>query len=259
MAAISMKTVKHLWASSANRCCHPGCAAEMVTDAGLVVGEICHITANRPKGPRYDPALTDEERNAFPNLILFCPTHHKIVDKDPVTYTRELLRDLKQLAAKKGFIELTPADVQKAERLFAAHVELHVTGAAKVHVESADTIHAQTVKVARKAKVAKAAHPDSIASDLEMSGYIKYLIARYQKYQHADQEKAGRGKYAVIYNAIRTAFGRSWDDVGRKDFERLAEYLQGRIRNSKMGRILGARGNRLFSTFAEWRQKPENA
>jgi hypothetical protein len=43
----------------------------MVTDAGLVVGEIGHITASRPKGPRYDPALTPEERDAFSNLILF--------------------------------------------------------------------------------------------------------------------------------------------------------------------------------------------
>jgi len=254
-----MKTVKHLWASSANRCCYPGCSTEMVTGAGLVVGEICHITASRPKGPRYDPSLTEAERDAFANLILFCPTHHKIVDANPTTYTPDLLRELKQLAAKQGFVDLSPADSQKAERLYAAHVELHVTDAAKVHVESADTIYAQTVKVARRGKVIKAVHPNSVAADLEMSGYIKYLITRYQKYQHADQKKAGRGKYIVIYSAIRTAFGRSWGDIDRQDFERLAEYLQGRIRHSKMGRILGARGNRLFSTFAEWCQKPESA
>jgi len=231
----------------------------MVTESGQVVGEICHITASRPKGPRYDPQLSAEERDAFANLILFCPTHHKIVDADPARYTPELLRDLKQMIAKKGFVDLSPADAKKAERLFDVHVELHVAGKARVHVESATTIHAQTVKVARKTKVAKTAHPNSLAADLNMSAYIKYLIARYQKYQHADKEKAGRGKYVIIYNAIRRDFGRSWEDVDRGDFDRLVEYLHGRIRNSKLGRILGARGNRLFSTFPEWREKPESA
>jgi hypothetical protein len=259
MSAISLKTVKHLWASSANRCCHPGCAQEMVTDSGQVVGEICHITASRPKGPRYDPKLTAEERDAFANLILLCPTHHKIVDADPVRYTSDLLRDLKQMAAKQGFADLSPGDVQKAERLYAVQVEFHVAGSARVNVESATTIHAQTVKVARKGRVAKAAHPDSVAADLEMSAYIKYLIARYQKYQHADKEKTGRGKYVIIYNAIRRDFGRSWEDVERCDFDRLAGYLQRRIRNSKLGRNLGAQGNPLFSTFSAWREKPEQA
>lgn len=230
----------------------------MVTEAGQVVGEICHITASRPKGPRYNAKLAAEERDAFANLILFCPTHHKIVDSDPVRYTPELLRDLKQMAAKQGFTDLSPGDVRKAERLFAVHIEMHVGGSASVNVESA-TIHAQTVKVARKGKVAKAAHPDSVAANLEMSAYIKYLIARYQKHQHADKEKTGRGKYVIIYNAIRREFGRSWEDVGQQDFDRLAQYLQGRIRNTKLGRNLGVDGNRLYSTFAEWREKPENA
>jgi len=90
-----------------------------------------------------------------------------------------------------------------------------------------------------------------------MSGYIKYLIERYQNFLHADREKAGRGKYVIIYNAIKREFGRAWTDVSRDDFGRLLEYLQSRIRDSKMGRILGAQGNRLFSTFPEWKEKPK--
>lgn len=259
MPGVQLKTIKHLFATAANRCCHPGCEQAMVTDEGVVVGEVCHITASRPDGPRYNPNLSAEERDSFANLILFCPTHHKIADSDPGRYTPELLQDLKQMAAKRRFVELSPADAKKAERLFEVHIQMNVGGRARVNVEHAQTIHAQTVKVARKGKVAKAAHPDSVAADLEMSGYIKYLIERYQKFQHADQDKAGRGKYVIIYNAIKREFGRAWGDVSRDDFGRLAEYLQGRIRNSKMGRILGARGNRLFSTFAEWKVKPEAA
>ena len=259
MAGPTLKTVKHLFAASANRCSHPGCTQDMVTETGQVIGEICHITASKPNGPRHDPRLTPEERDAFPNLILFCPTHHKIVDDDVARYTPDLLRDLKQMAARNGFVELSQADAKKAERLHATYIELHVARGSHVKVETAQTINAQTVKLARKSKVAKIAHPDSVAANLEMSGYIKYLIARYQKYQHADEEKAGRGKYIAIYNAIRRDMGRSWEDVNQRDFPLLAGYLQERIRKSKLGRILNARGNRLFSIFEEWLKKPEQA
>jgi len=163
------------------------------------------------------------------------------------------------MAARNGFVELSQADAKKAERLHATYIELHVARGSDVKVETAQTIHAQTVKVARKARVTKAAHPDSVAAHLEMSGYIKYLIARYQKYQHADEEKAGRGKYIAIYNAIRRDMGRSWEDVSQRDFPLLAGYLQERIRKAKLGRILNARGNRLFSIFEEWLKKPEQA
>jgi hypothetical protein len=257
MSSISLKTVKHLFAASANRCSHPGCHQEMVTDRGVVVGEICHITASSSNGPRYNPKLTDEERDAFENLILLCPTHHKIADDDTVRYTAELLCDLKKLAARSALVELTAADLTKVEKLHAAHVTINVGPRSRVHVEHAREIHAQTVKLPRKTKVKKAAHPDSIAAHLDMTGYIKYLILRYQRYQHGDKEKVGRGKYVIIYNAIRSEFGRSWEDMGQGDFNVLAGFLHGRIRNTKLGRILGAQGNRLFSTYPEWLQKPE--
>jgi len=257
MAGPSLKTVKHLFATTGNRCSQPGCTQVMVTDTGIVVGEICHITASSRKGPRFDPKQTDEERDSFANLILLCPTHHKIADDDSARYTPKLLRELKQMATGNGLVELMPSDVAKAERLHAAYVEINVAGGARINVEEAHTINAQSVKVTRKGKVAKAAHPDSVAANLEMSGYVKYLIRRYQKYQHGDKEKLGRGKYVLIYNAIRGEFGRSWEDMAQTDFTVLCVYLQARIRNSKLGRILGAQGNKLFSSFPDWQRKPE--
>ncbi len=82
MAGLSLKTVKQLFATCGNRCSHPGCAQAMVTDSGIVVGEICHITASSRKGPRYDAKLSAEDRDSFANLILLCPTHHKLADDD---------------------------------------------------------------------------------------------------------------------------------------------------------------------------------
>jgi hypothetical protein len=48
----------------------------------VVVGEEAHIVAERDDGPRGDPSMPVPERNAYPNLILLCPTHHTLVDKD---------------------------------------------------------------------------------------------------------------------------------------------------------------------------------
>ena len=248
MPSIPLKTVKHLFATCANRCCHPGCTQEMVLANGIVVGEICHITASSSKGPRYNPNLTAEGRDSFANLILLCPTHHKMADDDIARYTPDLLRDLKAMAGRNPLLELTPDDLVKIDRLHAAHVTVKVGPRSRVRIDHVDELHADKVSVPRGTKVKKAAHPDSIAAHLDMSGYVKYLIRRYQKFQHGDKEKLGRGKYVTIYNAIRTEFGASWEDLGQKDFGSLAKYLQGRIRNSKLGRILGAQGNRLFST-----------
>lgn len=256
MAGPSLKTVKHLFAVCGNRCSYPGCTQEMVTDTDIVIGEICHITSSSPKGPRYNPALSDEERDSFPNLILFCPTHHKLVDDDIVLYTRDLLIELKERAARNGFIELTAADAVKAQRLHAAQVTINVAHRARVNVTNAQEIHAQTVKVNKARKVTKAIHPDSIATDLEMSGYVKYLISRYQKFQQADKDKNGRGKYVLIYNAIIGKFGRSWQDVAKVNFSTVAEFLQARICNTKLGRILKAQNNELFSSFSDWQKKP---
>lgn len=224
---------------------------------GIVVGEICHITASSPTGPRYDAKLPADDRDAFDNLILLCPTHHKMADDDTKRYTPELLRDLKKMAARNALVELSSDDLAKAERLHAIHVTIKVGRGSRVRIDHAKEVHAQKVSVPRGTKVKKAAHPDSVAAHLNMLGYVKYLIKRYQKYQHGDTEKVGRGKYVTIYNAIRTEFGRSWEDVAQADFDRLAGYLQGRIRKSKLGRILGAQGNKLFSSYSDWLLKPE--
>lgn len=48
----------------------------------IAVGEEAHIVAEEDNGPRGDPSMPISERNAYPNLILLCPTHHRVADKD---------------------------------------------------------------------------------------------------------------------------------------------------------------------------------
>jgi hypothetical protein len=58
--------------------------------------EIAHIKGEKPSSARYDANMTDDERNAYHNLILLCPTCHKLIDDQPNTYTVEGLHRIKE-------------------------------------------------------------------------------------------------------------------------------------------------------------------
>src|SRR5687768_11697745 len=66
----TVSTIKRLFALSANRCAFPKCGCPIVEETGTVTGIICHIKARSKGGPRYDSKQSDEERHAYPNLIL---------------------------------------------------------------------------------------------------------------------------------------------------------------------------------------------
>lgn len=60
------------------------------------VGEIAHIVAKSLDGPRGRNPLPVEERDDYNNLILLCPTHHKIVDDNEGDWPVEVLKQLKE-------------------------------------------------------------------------------------------------------------------------------------------------------------------
>jgi hypothetical protein len=90
----SQAMIKRLFAHSANRCPFPKCTSALVVGES-VVGEICHIEADQPGGPRYNARQTPAERHGYDNLILMCPTHHKVIDDDEETYTVEKVKAMK--------------------------------------------------------------------------------------------------------------------------------------------------------------------
>ena len=61
-----------------------------------VIGHICHIYAVSDNGPRGNPSLTEEQRNAPSNLILMCGHHHPLVDKQFANYPADKLIDWKR-------------------------------------------------------------------------------------------------------------------------------------------------------------------
>jgi hypothetical protein len=83
---------------------------------GTIVAEICHIHAQKPEGPRFNPSLALEEIHGFENLILMCGVHHKVIDtpENVSTYTVARLLEFKAAheAAATGEPGTTLSDEQ---------------------------------------------------------------------------------------------------------------------------------------------------
>jgi hypothetical protein len=95
--AISEKTLKLLWGRGAGRCSAPGCNEDCTPyldpSAPTVLGEMAHVIAREPLGPRGIPNGGSDE---YQNLILLCPTCHRKVDKAPQAYPETLLLSWKE-------------------------------------------------------------------------------------------------------------------------------------------------------------------
>jgi hypothetical protein len=63
--------------------------------ASYTLGEQAHIVGERDDAPRGKSPLTEDERNAYHNLILLCPTHHSEIDKNEGDWPVEKLHKLK--------------------------------------------------------------------------------------------------------------------------------------------------------------------
>lgn len=99
---INTKDIKILWAKAAGRCSMPDCRKRLVANASdavksknTLIGENCHIVGDKETSPRGKSILTEDERNRYPNLILLCRNHHKIIDDDEHGWPVERLHQVK--------------------------------------------------------------------------------------------------------------------------------------------------------------------
>lgn len=96
---IPQRTRLLLSVHAGGRCEFDGCNAYLFEDPLTLTdgnfSETAHIVAFREQGPRG----TDEKRpksiNQLANLMLLCPTHHKLIDDHPTDYTRATLERYK--------------------------------------------------------------------------------------------------------------------------------------------------------------------
>ncbi|MGA7451347.1 MAG: hypothetical protein WBW73_08730 [Rhodoplanes sp.] len=87
-------TLRELFLKSGNFCAVPNCTALMMNEAGVFIGQVCHIEAAEPGGERFNPAMTNEQRRAYSNLMLMCYPHHRVTN-DVVQYPVERLQQIK--------------------------------------------------------------------------------------------------------------------------------------------------------------------
>lgn len=253
MAAPSLRTIKRLFAVSGNSCAFPDCQNPIVEESGTVTGEIAHICSASPKGPRYEPSQSETERNGFNNLILLCSRHHTIIDTEVEKYSTSVLASIKAAHELGGTIEIDPASSVVATKLLHQYEHLIIlNNSGNVAVGSPGAIQAQTVNLKSSKKTVRFTPPnDAIGSNARMASYIEYLIGKYQDYQKQDTEKEGRGKYTLIYNAIKREYGCKWQTVPSSNFEHLVSLLHRRIDNSKIGRIRKAQGQKRYHSYEE--------
>src|SRR6266851_5472339 len=89
-------TKRAIAARVAYRCSNPDCRAQTAgpqVEAGktLNVGVAAHISAAAPGGPRYDHALSPEQRSDIENAIWLCQNCAKLIDNDPQRFTSRVL------------------------------------------------------------------------------------------------------------------------------------------------------------------------
>lgn len=87
--------IKLLYGLSGNLCAFPKCMTKMIQQNNVITSAIAHIEGKKKGSARYNPNMTDEQRDDIKNLILLCPTHHTFVDQDPTTYTVKYLKQMK--------------------------------------------------------------------------------------------------------------------------------------------------------------------
>ena len=95
--AITERDLKKLWGLSGGRCAFPGCNCDCLPFLDerdpTVIGEMAHVIAKSPTGPRGGGVGGDD---TYENLVLLCPTHHTLVDRAPAgRYTKDMLHEWK--------------------------------------------------------------------------------------------------------------------------------------------------------------------
>lgn len=253
MNSPSLKTVKRLFAISRNLCGFPSCGIPLVEVSGTITGEIAHIRASSPNGPRYDSVQSDEDRHGFGNLILLCARHHTVIDSEFRKYTVAVLEKMKRDHEAEGLVEINPALGSVAQGLIKKYEGVVIVNSGgNVAYQSPGAIQAQTLNLKTTKKTVRINPPaDAIGASAELASYIEYLIRKYNDYQKLDVEKEGIGKYIIIYNAIRGEYGSKWQTIPVGKFEGLVSFLQRRIDNSKIGRIRKGRGQKRYHSFEE--------
>ena len=107
----SAKTKSLLANRAGVKCSNPDCrkptsGANTNPDKSTNIGVAAHICAAAEGGPRYDATMTPTQRKSPRNGIWLCQSCAKLIESDPMRYSREMLHGWKRLAEALSTIEL---------------------------------------------------------------------------------------------------------------------------------------------------------
>ncbi|MDP2173689.1 MAG: HNH endonuclease signature motif containing protein [Candidatus Cloacimonadaceae bacterium] len=253
MSAVTLKTVKRLFALSKNRCAYPKCYQAIVDNDGTVLGDICHINAAKPKGPRYDKNQTPEARDGYENLVLMCKKHHKLIDANVQKYTSGVLLQYKQLLEDRTVLEITPDEASKSLILFNSYISKIEAQEVNIVLTPGSGIQNNTIifKNSKKGSTGSVPIAGTISTNNEMRGYVQYLIDRFNEMASKGERKGRVFSYAIIYTNIKKEFGSKWDYLSESRFPDLVAYLQKKISGTEMGRKLRQKSGDMYHSFEE--------
>jgi hypothetical protein len=131
--AFSEIDIKLLWGRAAGVCSNPACRTDLTkvleTGEAFVIGEMAHVIARSPSGPRGEGKPGPD---TYDNALLLCPTCHRTVDKAPEgVYPGELLhawkneheKEVRDAFSGKKFADLASLQVFVADKL---HENKHI-------------------------------------------------------------------------------------------------------------------------------------
>lgn len=174
----SSDTVAMLWSRSGGICAYPECDTPVIKElngAFHIVGEIAHIHAISPAGPRANPTLSKAELNDHPNLLLLCAHHHTEIDKFRDAYPPTLLLDWKLVIERRWqqtYAGLLP-DIRAAE------IEMVIT-----YLLGAPMEPTQDLRITRPAeKIAINGFSPNIANLIGLSLAGSSLVEKYVEHQ----------------------------------------------------------------------------
>jgi len=207
------------------------------------VNSICPICKSDDVD-HFQPHHIDEDpsNNKFENLLLVCPLCHSKITKGDIS--RDDVIKIKENLKRN---EANTSENKKNENGFKIKGNIYDS-------IIASTITTENIIFKGKTKPKVNPHPNSIEANLICKNYIKHLIDRYQEFIKEDHYK-GEKRYTQIWGAIKKEFGASAYKIPQSKFDNLVEYLQKRIKDTKLGRILNKRGQKLFSTFEEYKER----
>lgn len=207
---------------------------------------LCHCDAVESLAVHHIRPWHVSPKHEFEHLILLCGTCHGRADAGQVT--QDQLYTIKATFVARRSVVGVPRDAQNADRQSVVQIS---------HGDAAINVSADSVTIrggGRRSAAPRIA--GTVSDDAFKVGYLQYLVSRFNAFKRWEVGPR-RMNYVMIHTSYKRDLGFAVKTTPLERFEAAATYLQGRIANTKLGRILRKEDNRMFEPFAEF--SPESS